>query len=77
VSHRRAPENQLDGMRRLYRVEYSDFRVKHFHDELRHTHDYTLRYTLTRLALQSSGQVRPAESRGNHRKSVSDGRCLG
>ena len=68
VSHRRAPENELERMRRLYREEYSDFTVKHFHEELRRAHNYTLGYTVTRLALQSSGQVRPAESRGKHRK---------
>lgn len=68
VSHRRAPESELERMRRLYREEYSDFTVKHFHEELHRSHNYTLGYTVTRLALQSSGQVRPAESRGKHRK---------
>ena len=68
VSHRRAPANELERMRRLYREEYSDFTVKHFHEELHRSHNYTLGYTVTRLALQSSGQVRPAESRGKHRK---------
>jgi hypothetical protein len=68
VSQRRAPESELERMRRLYREEYSDFTVKHFHKELRRSHNYTLGYTVTRLALQSSGQVRPAESRGKHRK---------
>lgn len=68
VSHRRAPESELERMRRLYREEYSDFTVKHFHEELRRSHNYTLGYTVTRLALQSSGQVWPAESRGKHRK---------
>lgn len=67
-SHRRAPESELERMRRLYREEYADFTVKHFHEELRRDHGYTLGYTVTRLALQSSGQVRPAESRGKHRK---------
>jgi hypothetical protein len=68
VSHRRAPESELERMRRLYREEYADFTVKHFHEELRREHHYTLGYTVTRLALQSSGQVRPAEGRGRHRK---------
>src|ERR1022692_483611 len=68
VSHRRAPESELERMRRLYREEYSDFTVKHFHEELRRDHNYTLGYTVTRLALQSSGHVRPAEGRGRHRK---------
>ena len=58
----------LARMRRLYREEYADFTVKHFHEELRKRHNYTLGYTVTRLALQSSGLVRKAERRGQHRK---------
>lgn len=68
VSNRRAPESELDRMRRLYKEEYADFTVKHFHEELRRRHNYTLGYTVTRLALQSSGDVKPAPGRGRHRK---------
>ena len=35
ASPRRAPEDELARMRRLYREEYADFTVKHFHEELR------------------------------------------
>jgi hypothetical protein len=52
VSHRRAPESELERTRRLYREEYSDFTAKHFHKELRQDHNYTLGYTVTRLPLQ-------------------------
>ncbi len=55
-------------MRRLYREEYADFTVKHFHEELRRRHGYTLGYTVTRLALQSAGLVSKAKRRGQHRK---------
>ena len=41
VSNRRAPESELDRMQRLYREEYADFTVKHFHEELRRHHNYT------------------------------------
>jgi len=68
VSNRRAPESDLDRMRRLYDEEYKDFTVKHFHEELRRHHNYTLGYTVTRLALQKSGDVKPAPGRGKHRK---------
>ena len=68
VSSRRAPESELERMRRLYREEYADFRVKHFHEELRRHHGYTLGYTVTRLALQASGLVKPANRRGRHRR---------
>jgi transposase len=68
ASNRRAPESELARMRRLYREEYADFTVKHFHEELRRHHNYTLCYTVTRLALQKSGEVKPAPGRGKHRK---------
>jgi transposase len=68
VSGRRAPESELERMRRLYREEYADFTVKHFHEELRKRHNYTLGYTVTRLALQSAGLVVKAKRRGRHRK---------
>ena len=67
-SPRRAAESELDRMRRLYREEYADFTVKHFHEELRKRHNYTLGYTVTRLALQSAGLVGKARRRGQHRK---------
>lgn len=68
VSDRRAPESELARMRRLYKEEYADFTVKHFHEELRRDHNYTLGYTVTRLALQKSGDAHPAPARGKHRK---------
>ena len=68
VSNRRAPESELERMRRLYDEEYKDFTVKHFHEELRRHHNYILGYTVTRLALQKSGDVKPAPGRGKHRK---------
>src|SRR6478735_1792790 len=68
VSNRRAPESELDRMRRLYKEGYADFTVKHFHEELRRHHNYALGYTVTRLALQTSGDVKPAPGRGKHRK---------
>lgn len=55
-------------MHRLYREEYADFTVKHFHEELRRRHNYVLGYTVTRLSLQSAGLVAKARRRGAHRK---------
>ena len=70
ASHRRAgpAESELDRMHRLYREEYADFTVKHFHEELRKRHNYTLGDTVTRLSLQAAGLVKPAQRRGKHRK---------
>ena len=68
MSGRRAAESELERMRRLYREEYADFTAKHFHEELRKRHNYTLGYAVTRLALQSAGLVAKAKRRGQHRK---------
>jgi len=68
VSGRRAAASELDRMQRLYREDYADFTVKHFHEELRRRHGYTLGYTVTRLSLQSAGLVAKAKRRGQHRK---------
>ncbi|HVZ06733.1 ISNCY family transposase [Rhodopila sp.] len=67
-SPKRAAESELDRMHRLYREEYADFTVKHFHEALHTRHNYTLGYTVTRLSLQAAGLVRPAPRRGQHRK---------
>jgi hypothetical protein len=42
--------------------------VKHFHEQLMKRHNYKLGYTVTRLALQSAGMVKPAPRRSAHRK---------
>jgi hypothetical protein len=52
----------------LYREEFADFTVKHFHEEITKRHGYTLGYTVTRLSLQAAGLVTPATRRGKHRK---------
>jgi hypothetical protein len=52
----------------LYREEYADFTVKHFHEQLQKRHGYVLGYTVTRLALQTAGLVKPAPRRSAHRK---------
>src|SRR5580704_17020896 len=68
VSPRRAPERELERMRELYRERYSDFTVKHFHEQLQRRHNYRLGYTVTRLSLQAAGLVAKAKRRGAHRK---------
>jgi transposase len=68
VSPRRAPARELERMHDLYRERYSDFTVKHFHEQLQRRHHYKLSYTVTRLSLQSAGLVPKAKRRGAHRK---------
>src|SRR5579872_2589491 len=67
-SPRRAPQAELERMLGLYRDKYSDFTVKHFHEQLVKRHGYKLGYTVTRLCLQSAGLVRAAPRRSAHRK---------
>jgi hypothetical protein len=68
ISPHRAPARELERMHALYRERYSDFTVKHFHEQLVHRHNYTLCYTVTRLSLQAAGLVAKAKRRGAHRK---------
>ena len=68
VSGRRAPAGEVARMLALYREMYGDFTVKHFHERLVQRHGYKLGYTVTRLALQSAGLVKPAPRRGKHRR---------
>ena len=68
VSPRRAPARELERMHDLYRESYSDFTVKHFHEQLVRRHNYKLCYTVTKLSLQAAGLVAKAKRRGAHRK---------
>ncbi len=67
-SSRRAAVAEIQRMLGLYREEYADFTVKHFHEQLTKRHNYVLGYTVTRLAFQAAGLVRPAPRRSAHRK---------
>lgn len=68
VSPRRAPARELGRMHDLYRECYSDFTVKHFHEQLVKRHNYKLCYTVTKLSLQAAGLVPKAKRRSAHRK---------
>jgi hypothetical protein len=68
ISPRRASARELERMHDLYRERYSDFTVKHFHEQLVRRHNYKLCYTVTRLSLQAANLVLKAKRRGAHRK---------
>jgi transposase len=68
VSGRRAALAEVERMLGLYVEQYSDFTVKHFHEQMVKRHGYKLGYTVTRLNLQAAGLVRPAPRRSAHRK---------
>lgn len=67
-SPKRAPQEELERMLGLFRDKYSDFTVKHFHEQLQKRHGYVLGYTVTKLALHAAGLVRKAPKRSAHRK---------
>ena len=52
----------------LYREQYFDFNVRHFHEKLREEHGLRLRYMGVNLALQEAGLVAKRRGRGKHRK---------
>ena len=67
-SPKRAAEAEIKRMLGLFEDKYADFTVKHFHEQLRKRHGYTLGYTVTKVHLQRAGYVRPAPKRSAHRK---------
>jgi transposase len=67
-SSRRAATEEILRMLGLYQERYSEFTVKHFHEQMTKRHNYKLGYTVTRLALQSAGLVKPVPKRSAHRK---------
>jgi transposase len=67
-SSRRAAVEEISAMVGLYREHYEGFTVKHFHELAQKRHGYKLGYTVTRLALQRAGAVKPAPRRGAHRR---------
>jgi len=66
-SPRRVPLAQAEQVLQLYREQYFDFNVRHFHEKLREQHGIQLSYSWVKLALQGAGLVRQRR-RGVHRK---------
>jgi transposase len=52
----------------LYRKQYFDLNVQHFHEKLRDQHEIQLSYTWVKKALQGAGLVAQGRKRGVHRK---------
>jgi len=67
-SPNRIPLKTLERVLRLYREEYFDFNVRHFHEKLAEVHDIHLSYTWVKLALQGAGLVAKRRKRGTHRR---------
>ena len=67
-SPKRVPVADLKKVLRLYREEYFDFNVQHFHEKLRQEHGLEYSYTWVKTALQEAGLVERRKKRGSHRK---------
>jgi transposase len=67
-SPKRVPMADVEAVLRLYREQYFDFNVRHFHEKLREEHGITLSYTWVKNALQEAGLVVRAKKRGRHHK---------
>lgn len=52
----------------LYREQYFDFNVRHFHEVLTRDHAITLSYSWVKTALQTAGLVAVRRRRGPHRR---------
>jgi transposase len=67
-SPKRVPLAMVEKVLALYREEYFDFNVRHFHEKLREEHGMGLSYTWVKLALQGAGLVKKRRRRGPHRQ---------
>lgn len=67
-SHRRVPLATVQQVLRLYREQYADFNVLHFHEQLQPKHGIKLSYTWVKTALQTAGLVARDAPRQPHRQ---------
>jgi hypothetical protein len=68
ASPRRTPIATVEEVLRLYRDEYFDFNVRHFHEKLREKHRIEVSYTWTKCLLQGAGLVAKERVRKLHYK---------
>ena len=67
-SPKRVPLERVEAVLRLYREQYADFNVLHFHDTLKEAHQIDLSYSWVKKALQTAGLVPVSKRRGAHRR---------
>src|SRR3982750_1022459 len=67
-SPKRVPVADLEKVLSLYREQYFDFNVQHFHEKLRDEHGLKYSYTWVKTALQEAGLVKRRNKPGSHRK---------
>ena len=68
ASGKRVPVDREGEVEELYRMRYSGFTAKHFHEQLVQRHDFLWSYTWTKTFLQSKGLLEKAKKRGAHRR---------
>lgn len=68
ASDKRVPVAQVEEVLRLYREEYFDLNMRHFHEKLREKHGIKLSYTFVQKALQGAGLVARGRKRRKHRR---------
>jgi transposase len=67
-SAQRIPLATVEEVLRLYREEYFDLNIRHFHEKLEDKHKIQLSYTWVQKALQGAGLVAKRHKRGPHRR---------
>jgi transposase len=67
-SAQRIPVATVEEVLRLYREEYFDLNIRHFHEKLEDKHKIQLSYTWVQKALQGAGLVAKRHKRGPHRR---------
>jgi transposase len=65
---KKAPTTEVEKVLNLYREEYYDFNVRHFHEKLVERHDIRWSYTWVKNVLQGAGLVKRTRTRQRHRK---------
>jgi transposase len=67
-SGKRVPVATVEEVMRLFREQYYDLNIRHFHEKLREEHGIQLSYTWVQKALQGAGLVAKRRKRGPHRR---------
>jgi transposase len=67
-SPKRVPVADLERVLQLYREQYFDLNVQHFHEKLREVHGIRYSYTWVKTALQEAHLVERRKRPGSHRK---------
>ena len=67
-SDKRVAVAKVEEVLRLYREEYFDLNMRHFHEKLIEKHEIKLSYTFVQKALQGAGLVTRGRKRRKHRR---------